>query len=93
MDKTLASHLGSVREESQQAPAREGVSGNRTMYVSPHRGLGATLYNKERSAVKTLPALQEPQETWVQSLDQEDPLEKEQAIHSSILGLPWWLRR
>ena len=28
------------------------------------------------------------QETWVQSLDQEDPLEKEMAIHSSILGLP-----
>ena len=28
---------------------------------------------------------------WVQSLDQEDPLEKETAIHSSILALeiPW----
>ena len=25
------------------------------------------------------------QETWVQSLDQEDPLEKEMATHSSIL--------
>ena len=23
--------------------------------------------------------------------DQEDPLEKIQAIHFSILGLPWWL--
>ena len=23
----------------------------------------------------------------------EDPLEKEIATHSSILGLPWWLRR
>ena len=22
----------------------------------------------------------------------EDPLEEEMAIHSSILGLPWWLR-
>ena len=28
---------------------------------------------------------------WVQSLDQEDPLEKEMAIHSSILAweIPW----
>ena len=27
----------------------------------------------------------------VQFMGQEDPLEKGQAIHSSILGLPWWL--
>ena len=33
--------------------------------------------------VKNLPA---KQETWVQSLDQEDPLEKEMATHSSILA-------
>ena len=30
------------------------------------------------------------QETPVQFLDWEDPLEKGQATHSSILGLPWW---
>ena len=31
------------------------------------------------------------QETWVHSLDQEDPLEKETATHSSILAweIPW----
>ena len=31
------------------------------------------------------------QELWVQSLDQEDPLEKEIATHSSILAwrIPW----
>ena len=31
------------------------------------------------------------QETWVQSLDWEDPLEKEMATHSSILAwkIPW----
>ena len=31
------------------------------------------------------------QETWVQSLGQEDPLEKRMAIHSSILAwrIPW----
>ena len=35
-----------------------------------------------------LPAVQE---TWVQSLSQEDPLEKEMATHSSILAwrIPW----
>jgi len=32
--------------------------------------------------VKNLPAMWE---TWVQSLDWEDPLEKEMATHSSIL--------
>ena len=38
--------------------------------------------------VKNLPTMQE---TWVQSLDQEDPLEKETATHSSILSweIPW----
>ena len=35
--------------------------------------------------VKNLPAMQETRETWVQSLDQEDPLEKEMVTHSSIL--------
>ena len=38
--------------------------------------------------VKNLPAMQE---TWVQSLGWEDPLEKGMATHSSILGLSWWL--
>ena len=33
--------------------------------------------------VKNLPAVQE---NWVQSLGQEDPLEKEMATHSSILA-------
>ena len=33
--------------------------------------------------VKHLPAMQE---TWVQSLGQEDPLEKEMATHSSFLA-------
>ena len=33
--------------------------------------------------LKHLPAMQE---TWAQSLDQEDPLEKEMATHSSIFA-------
>ena len=38
--------------------------------------------------VKRLPVMQE---TWVQSLVQEDPLEKEMATHSSTLAwkIPW----
>ena len=38
--------------------------------------------------VKNLPATQE---TPVQFLGQEDPLEKGQAAHFSIFGLPLWL--
>ena len=39
-------------------------------------------------SVKNLPAMQM---TWVQFLDQEDPLEKEMSTHSSILAwkIPW----
>ena len=38
--------------------------------------------------IKNLPAMQE---TWVQSLGWEDPLEKEMATHSSTLAwkIPW----
>ena len=38
--------------------------------------------------VKSLPAVQE---TWVQSLGEEGPLEKEMAAHSSVLAwkTPW----
>ena len=43
------------------------------------------------SVVKNLSAMQEPHETQVQSLDQEDPLEEGMATHSSILAwrIPW----
>ena len=39
-------------------------------------------------SVKNLPAMQE---TWIRSLDQGDPLEKEMATHSSVLAwkIPW----
>ena len=38
--------------------------------------------------VKNLSAMQE---TWVQSLGQEDPLEQEMAVHSGVLAwrIPW----
>ena len=47
--------------------------------------LGASLMAQ---LVKNLPAMQE---TPVRFLGQEDPLEKGQATHSSILELPLWL--
>ena len=56
-----------------------------------NEGLGYS-NNKEgflgSSVVKNPPAMQE---TWVQPLDQEDPLEKEMTTHSSILAweIPW----
>ena len=43
--------------------------------------------------VKNLPALQETQQTLVQSLGWEDPLEKEMATHSSILAWKFHGRR
>ena len=43
------------------------------------------------SVVKNLPANKETQEIWVQSLGQEDPLEKEMTTQSSNLTweIPW----
>ena len=51
-----------------------------------------TIWKRRASLVaqrlKRLPAMRE---TWVRSLGQEDPLEKEMATHSSILAwrIPW----
>ena len=41
--------------------------------------------------VKNPPAMQEPQEMWVQSLGWKDPLEEEMATYSRILAweIPW----
>ena len=48
----------------------------------------AQWFKKEK---KILSSIQEPQETWVQSLGWEDPLRKEMATQSSILAwrIPW----
>ena len=50
--------------------------------ITPLPGTRASLVVKNPSAIW---------ETWVQSLGQEDPLEKEMATHSSILArrIPW----
>ena len=43
------------------------------------------------SVVQNLPAMQELQEMWVQSLGWQDPLEEGMATHSSLLAwrIPW----
>ena len=54
------------------------------MYI-PRSGIAGFLVAQ---MVKCLPAMRE---TWVRSLGQEDPLEKEMATHSSTLAwkIPW----
>ena len=57
-------------------------------FLCPNHGLGLAFLFLVAQKVKRLSALQE---TWVRSLGQEDPLEKEMAAHSSILAwkIPW----
>ena len=57
-------------------------------FINSVRLQGFTRASLVTQLVKNLPAIQE---TWVQSLGQEDPLENEMAIHSSILPwrIPW----
>ena len=45
----------------------------------------------DAQVVKNLPAVQETQEMWVQSLGWEDPLEQAKATYSSIFAwkIPW----
>ena len=49
------------------------------------------LYLRASLVVQRLKRLPAMWETWVRSLGQEDPLEKEMATHSSILAwrIPW----
>ena len=58
---------------------------SQALIISIHSPLGASLVAQ---MVKHLPAIQETQ---VQSLGQEDPLEKEMAAHSRTLAwkIPW----
>ena len=53
--------------------------------------LGLSMASLLALMVKSLPAMQEIQEAQVQSLGQEDLLEKEMVTHSSILAqiIPW----
>ena len=48
-------------------------------------------YNRTSAVAQMVKRLPTMQETWVRSLGQEDPLEKEMATHSSTLAwkIPW----
>ena len=59
---------------------------------SAGEGIGYPLqYSWASLVAQTLKNLPAMWETWVQSLGWEDPLEKEMAVHSSILAwrIPW----
>ena len=48
------------------------------------------VYNRNSPVAQTVKKLPARQETWVRSLGQEGPLEKEMATHSSIAWrIPW----
>ena len=53
------------------------------------RGVAGKRPSPVAQLVKNPPAMPE---MLVQFLGWEDPLEKGQATHSRILGLPWWFR-
>ena len=67
------------------SPSSTLITTEFTVYIP---SFGAT---SVAQTVKNLPAVWETQETWAPSLGREDPLEKEVAIHSSILAwrIPW----
>ena len=68
---------------------REIVKTNQFFFCFLKMEFGSVLRaSLEAQMVKNLPTMQETQ---VQSLGQEDPLEKEMATHSSILAwrIPW----
>ena len=64
-------------------PPRE--KGKQIYLLFPYKTLGTSL------VAQTVKNLSTMQETWVQSLGQEDSLEKEMATHSSTLAwkIPW----
>ena len=69
-------------EGQESSPGQEGAL---KMFLVVFSLLGAFLVAQ---TVKNLPAVQE---TWVQSLSQEDPLEEGMATHSSVFAwrIPW----
>ena len=84
-------------EESQRKPEKDVTCKHlpkfhfsKTSFVLLHIKLPSILNwaSLVSQTVKSLPIVQE---TWVQSLGWEDPLEKEMANHSSILAwkIPW----
>ena len=97
----LVKNLPAMQETWVSIPGLGRSPGERKGYPFQHSGLensrecivhgvteSDTTEQLSLSLVKNLPA---KQETWVQSLGQDDPLEEEMAPHSSILAwiIPW----
>ena len=64
------------------------IKSNRALWFPENNKVSLLTVNLVAQIVKHLPTIRE---TGVQSLGQEDPLEKERAVHSSILAwkIPW----
>ena len=67
-------------------PSQKALEAPNVCFLYPilHSGKLPGTMSPVAQMVKHLPAMQE---TWIQSLGQEDPLEKEMATHCSILAL------
>ena len=84
----LAWRIPIDREAWQAIAHRVTKSRTRLKQLTMHSHIHSSVGFPAGSMVKNLPVMQEP---WVQSLGQEDPLEKEMASYSSILAwkIPW----
>ena len=73
---------------SMSSPTTRILGGPNTINDKHPESIEAPRVQLVAQRLKRLPAMWE---TWVRSLGREDPLEKEMAIHSSILAwrIPW----
>ena len=84
VQKETHSNVGlKTLQQSSLPPGPGSLEKRDTKAAIPPHCSAASAHMKYLLRLKCLPAMQE---TWVQSLCQEDPLEKEMATHSSILA-------
>ena len=90
-DESAALNIPVNFENSAVAPGLEKVSFHSSTKESQCQRIFKHRASLVAQRLKRLPPMRE---TWVRSLGREDPLEKEMAIHSSILAwrIPWTLK-
>ena len=83
--QTYIHHVGDAIQPSHPLLSPSPPTFNLSLELYVYKHPGASLIAQ---SVKNLPAVQE---TWVQFLGCEDPMEKEMATHSSLLAwrIPW----